>query len=292
MTNRTKIIGLVAVLAVVAGLWIANVVTNGRLAQTRLTVQSNVEMTETNLNSQFSGKVKAVTVKEGDPVRKGQVLVTIESDTINAQLDQANARVAATKAQLNSATATRDYAQTSYNRIKGLFEKGLATQADFDDISNKLNQALAGLSAVQSQSAQAEAGLAETKTYLDKTTIAAPAGGIITMVNVEPGELVSTGMPLVVLTDLDHPWIQCSIRETDLSRVSLGQSVTVKLPAYQDRVFQGKVVRINKDADFAVKRATNANGEFDVVSFGIKVELQNPDKPLYAGMTAFVDFGG
>lgn len=291
MTNRTKIIGLVVVLAVVAGLWVANVMTNGQLAPARLVVQSNVEMTETNLNSQFSGKVKTVTVKEGDPVAKGQTLVTIESDTINAQLDQANARVAAAKAQLTAATASRDYAQTSYNRIKGLFEKGLATQADFDDISNKLNQALAGMSAVQSQSAQAEAGLAEVKTYLDKTTIAAPAGGIITMVNVEPGELVSTGMPLVVLTDLDHPWIQCSIRETDLSRVSLGQAVAVTLPAYQNRVFQGKVVRINKDADFAVKRATNVNGEFDVVSFGVKVELQNPDKPLYAGMTAFVDFG-
>jgi len=105
------------------------------------------------------------------------------------------------------------------------------------------------------------------------------------------GELVSTGMPLVVITDLESPWVQCSVKETDLSKVTVGQAVTVKLPAYQDRVFQGKVVRINKDADFAVKRATNANGEFDVVSFGVRVELANADKPLYAGMTAFVDFG-
>jgi len=291
MNNRLKIIGLIVVLAVVAGLWTANVVTNGKIASARLSVQSNVEMTETNLNAQFAGKVKTVTVKEGEAVTKGQVLVTIDSDTINAQLDQANARVAATKAQLTAARATQQFAQTSYNRVKGLFEKGLATQADFDDISNKQNQANAGLSAVESQSAQAEAGLAEVKTYLNKATIQAPSKGLVTMVNVEVGELVSSGMPLVVITDLESPWIQCSIKETDLSRVTVDQPVTVRLPAYQDKVFQGRVVRINKDADFAVKRATNANGEFDVVSFGVKVELVNPDKPLYAGMTAFVDFG-
>jgi len=291
MTNRTKLIALLVVLTVAAGLWVAHVVTNGRLASARLSVQSNVEMTETNLNSQFAGKVKTVEVKEGDPVKKGQVLVTIDSDTLNAQLDQANARVAATKAQLAAATATQQFAQTSHNRVKGLFEKGLATQADFDDISNKLNQANANLAAVTSQSAQAEAGLAETKTYLAKAVIAAPSTGLVTLVNVEAGELVSSGMPLVVLTDLDKPWIQCSIQETDLSRVALEQAVTVRLPAYPDRVFHGKVVRINKDADFAVKRATNANGEFDVVSFGVRVELVAPDKPLYAGMTAFVDFG-
>ena len=291
MTNRTKLIALTVVLVVICGLWIANVATNGKLAGTNLSVQSTVEMTETNLNSQFAGKVKTVAVKEGDNVTKDQVLVTIDSDTLNAQLDQATARVDATKAQLNAANASVHYAQTSYDRVKGLFAKGLATQAEFDDISNKLNQALAGASAVGSQSAQAEAGLAEVKTYLAKATIAAPSRGIVTMVNVEPGELVSTGMPLVVITDLDHPWIQCSIKETDLSRVALDQPVTVKLAAYADKVFQGKVVRINKDADFAVKRATNANGEFDIVSFGIRVELVSPDKPLYAGMTAFVDFG-
>jgi HlyD family secretion protein len=114
---------------------------------------------------------------------------------------------------------------------------------------------------------------------------------VVTQVNVRNGELVSTGMPLLVIDDKSDSWILCSVRETSLAKVHLGQVVSVKLAAYQDKDYEGKVVRINKDADFAVKRATNDNGQFDVLSYGVKVELAGVDKPLYAGMTAFVDFG-
>ncbi|MCH5139171.1 HlyD family secretion protein, partial [Clostridiaceae bacterium UIB06] len=71
----------------------------------------------------------------------------------------------------------------------------------------------------------------------------------------------------------------------------LNGEVSVKLSTYPGEQFKGKIVRINKDADFAVKRATNDNGEFDVLSYGVKVELIDMNKPLHAGMTAFVDFG-
>jgi len=290
MTKRVRLLILAAALAAVAILWLAAVAARKAGDSGDLTVQSTVEMTETNLNSQLAGRIKTVTVKEGDPVTKGQVLVTIDADTVRAQIDQANARVAATKAQLAASEATLNYAQTSYNRVKGLFEKGLATQAEFDDAANKLNQATAGGQAARSQADQAAGGLAEVQTYLERTSVASPATGVVTMVNVKVGELVSTGLPLLVVTDETKPWVQCSVKETDLGRVTVGQTVLVSLPAYPNQVFSGKVSRINKDADFAVRRATTANGDFDVVSFGVRVELTAPDRPLYAGMTAFVRF--
>lgn len=343
--NQRQMIGCTAglILVGVLGTWMVTQGYTGKPTGKHLVVQSNVEMTETNINSQIAGRVKRVTVNEGDRVAGNQTLLIIDSDTLNAQYAQAQARIETIKAQINAALAAKatsksqfakvqngarpeeiaqakaayDLAQTTYDRVKTLYDRGLISRADYDNASTQLeinrekynlakngarsedismaheqyNQANSSVESLYGQLKQAEAAQAEIKTYLDRTTIVAPTDGVITQLNVEAGELVSTGMPLVIVTDQAKPWIQCSIKETDLAQVRLGQPVTVKLAAYQGQTFTGKVVRINKDADFAVKRATNDNGQFDVLSYGVKVELTQKATTLYDGMTAFVDFG-
>jgi HlyD family secretion protein len=259
-------------------------------SDSHLMVQSNVEMTDTNINTMIGGKVKEISVKEGDNVKAGQVLITIDSDTLNAQISQAKARIEAINTQIDSAKAAKELADTTYSRVKTLYNRGLTSKADFDNASTHAEQAASGLQTLYSQLNQAQAGLQEVTTHVNKTTITAPTTGVITQLNVEVGELVSTGMPLIVITDQDKPWVECDIKETDLAKVHLGQIVSIKLAAYKGQTFAGKVVRINKNADFAVKRATTDNGEFDIVSYGVKVEFIHINQPLYAGMTAFVDF--
>jgi HlyD family secretion protein len=166
-----------------------------------------------------------------------------------------------------------------------------ARPEDIKAAQAQVNQASAAVEAAQGQLKQAEAALEGVNVNLNYATIIAPADGVVTQVNVESGELVSTGMPLAVITDTNTPSILCNVKETDLPKVELNQEVLVKIPGCGDQSFNGKVVEINKNADFAVKRATNDNGDFDVLSYGVKVELTDMDKPLRAGMTAFVDFG-
>lgn len=308
-----------------------------------LIVQSNVEMTDTNINSMAPGKIKEVNVKEGDAVEAGQVLVTIDSDAINAQRAQVEAQIETVKSQLNAtkaakvaaeaqlekaqngaqpeeiaqAQASYDLAQQTYDRVKILVDEGASTQAELDNVQMQLevaknkyelaqkgareedikaaqaqvDQATASVEAVEGQLKQAQAGLEVINVNLNNTTITAPTGGIITQLNVEVGEMVSASMPVLVITNTEVPEITCNVKETDISKIKLDEEVNVTFPAYKDKTFTGKVTKINKNADFATKRATNDNGEFDILSYGVKVEITDMDEDLHGGMTAFVDFG-
>lgn len=308
-----------------------------------LVVQSNVEMTDTSLNSMAPGKIKEVNVKEGDTVEEGQVLVTIDSDAINAQKAQVEAQIETVKSQLNAtkaaktaaesqlekaqngaqpeeiaqAKASYDLLQQTYDRVKVLVDEGASTQADLDNAKMQLevaknkyelaqkgareedikaaqaqvDQASASVEAVEGQLKQAQAGLEAINVSLNNATITAPTSGIITQLNVEAGEMVSAGMPVLVITNTAAPAITCNIKETDISKIKLDEDVKVSIPAYKDQTFDGKVTKINKNADFATKRATNDNGEFDILSYGVKVELTDMNEDLHGGMTAFVDFG-
>jgi HlyD family secretion protein len=254
-------------------------------------LQSYVEMTETNLTSQAVGKVKEVLVSEGDSIKAGQDLLILDSDTLEAQKIQAAARIETVKSQIRAATASATLAKTNYSRVKGLSEKGMISQADYDNALTQTQQADANLDVLQGQLAQAQGALAELQTYLNRTTLISPGDGVVTQINTRAGETVSTGLPLVVITEQKRPWIECDLRETDLSLVRRGEVVNVEFPAYPNQKFHGTVTRINKNADFATKRATNENGQFDIRSFGVKVELSGDHPDLYAGMTAFVTFG-
>jgi HlyD family secretion protein len=348
MKVRKIIIALSVVLAinVFTGCASIKTLTGDKLvkqAQNNLIVQSNVDMTDVNINTLIPGRIKEIKVKEGDSVKRGDVLLIVDSDTLAAQKAQVEAQIETAKSQLSAAQAARDaagaklelaqngarpeeidqaksgyeLAKTTLDRLKVLYEQGAIPKSDLDNAETQtkvakdkydlalsgaraedikaaqalVDQANASVEAVTGQIKQAEAALQGVNVNLNYATVVAPEDGIITQINVEAGELVSTGMQLIVVTKTNEPSILCNVRETNLSKVNLDQEVSVKIPAYEGQEFKGKVVKINKNADFAVKRATNDNGEFDVLSYGVKVELTNYDKPLRSGMTAFVDFG-
>lgn len=278
-------------------------------------VQGNVKTTEIDLNSKLAGNIGEILVKEGDEVKAGDVIIKISSETVEAKLQQAKAAKAAAEAvakkaengarsqEVAQAKAAFDYAQKTYDRMKTLLDQEAISQAAFDQVEAQYiaaketyNMAVEGarsedVAAADSQVAQAQGAIAEVNSYLNDAQIKAPADGTITSVNVNQGELISTGMPLATLTTKDEPWIEVNVKETDLDKVQEGQQVTVTFPAYPDKNYEGVVTVINKKPDFATKRATNENGDFDILSYGVKITVTGIDKSLYSGMTAMVDFG-
>lgn len=184
----------------------------------------------------------------------------------NTRVDQANAALAAAQAQLTQAMASVD----SSNAV--------------------LMQAQAGVEAREGLVQQAQGAVAEVNAYLKDAVIKAPMDGTVTSLNSEEGELVSTGTQIAVVSNLEGTWIEVAVNETDLYRVTEGQAVEVRIPAYPDKVFKGQVTTINAAPDFAVKRATNDNGDFDIVTFNVKIKV-DPDKmTLRPGMSASVQF--
>ena len=154
----------------------------------------------------------------------------------------------------------------------------------------QVNQAQAGLLASQGKLEQAIAGLQEVQVYLKDTIITAPMDGIVTTINSDEGELVSTGTSIGTVSNLDKCWVNVNLDEDKLNGLKEGQSVDVKLLAFEGQTFTGTVVTINKLPDFAIKKATNDNGNFDIISFGVKIELENYEETLRPGMTAIIDF--
>ncbi|NLK36876.1 MAG: HlyD family secretion protein [Epulopiscium sp.] len=227
-------------------------------------------------------------------------------DEVKAQLDLAEQTLSMAKegARLEdkkAATATSEQAQAGVEASKTRVEQAEAgvqaaqaqlTQAMAGVQSSQalLYQAQAGVEAKEGLVAQAKAVLAEVDAYLNDVVIVAPMDGVVTSINSEEGELVSTGTQIAVVSNLEGAWVTANIMETDLANIYEGQSVTVKVPSYPDKTFKGTVKTINQQPNFAVKRATKDNGSFDIVSFGVKVKLDNDDCLLRPGMSAFLQF--
>ena len=154
----------------------------------------------------------------------------------------------------------------------------------------QVNQANAGLQASQGKLEQAKAGLQEIEVYLKDSVISSPIAGTVTTLNSDEGELVSTGSSIGTVSNLETCWVNVNMDEDKLTRISEGQSVSINLLTYPGKTFEGTIVTINKQPDFAIKKATNENGNFDIVSFGVKIELANQKEIFRPGMTAIVDF--
>ncbi len=258
--------------------------------------------------------------------KKEQALALVKAanaayDAAKGQVKAANALLekaqnGAREQEIASAQAYYDLMEKTYDRVVKLYEKGAVSEQKKDEVETQLEvakqtlsmakegarsedisgaqalvaQALAMEQAAKGKLEQAEAGLQEVEAYLNDTKITSPINGVVTQINADEGELVSTGMSIATVTNLENTWVEVKVKETDLSKVSIGQEVKVKVPSFSEEIYKGKIVRINKKPDFATKRATNDNGDFDIVAFGVKIEIENDENILRPGMTAFVQF--
>jgi len=233
-----------------------------------------------------------------------------------AQAVYEKAKNGARKQEIAQAQANYDLWQKTYDRVQKLYEKGAVSAQKVDEVKTQLEVAAQTLSmakegarsedissaeamvvsargmeqAASAKLQEAKGALDEVQAYLQDTKIKSPISGTITEISADEGELVSTGMSIATVTDLNDVWVEVNVQETDIAKINLGQKVKVKIPSYSDEVFSGEVVRINQKPDFAVKRATNDNGSFDIQAFGVKIKIDNSDKVVRPGMTAFVQF--
>lgn len=280
-----------------------------------LIVQGSIKTEETDLNSKIAGNVDQILVEEGQEVKKGDTILIISSDTIEAKKQQAEAATAAAEAQYDKALdgarsqevaqakAGYELAEKTYQRIKTLYEQEAISANQYDQVyaqytaaKETYEMAVQGArvedkAAAEALVNQAKAATEEVQTYLDSTVIKAPMDGTVTELNVNVGELISSGMALATLTSNEKPYVEINVKETDLGRVHVGDTVDITISAYPDDVFQGEVVNVSQKPDFATKRATNNNGDFDVLSYGVKIDLKDVGKDIYPGMTVMVDLG-
>jgi HlyD family secretion protein len=268
------------------------------------------------ISPEVSGKVMTVHVKEGDEVKKGDLLITLIPDLLDANLSRATATMNTSRASFANARARAAQAEAqfvnqgkSYTRSQDLFKQGVISQSEMDqaDASYLVAQAeqtaaLESVSGAQYSVKSAEATQKEARDNLARTRIYAPNDGVITALRVEEGETVlgtiqTIGTEIMRVSNLDLMEVDVEVNESDIVRVSMGDTASIEVDAYLDRKFKGVVTEISN-------AAFNASGMMSadqITNFSVKIRIlpdsyadlltKNPNlaNPFRTGMSATVD---
>ena len=293
-----------------------------------LLVQGEVDATRLDIAARIDGRVADIPVTRGENVAAGAVLVRIDNPeniakreqavagkvVADAQLANINAGtrrevIAARKAALERAQASVVLAQKTYDRISQLAEHGNAPQARLDQVTDSLHesqraadqaksayeQAVNGYTAEERQIAvanvqKAASDIAAVQSIIDQMVITAPLAAQVYKRNVEPGEYISPGVPLVTLIDLNDLWIHFDLREDLVRTLKVGDRFAVRIPALTDRRITVEVKLIATKGEYASWRATRATGDFDLRTFSIRAYPVEQVPELRPGMSAYMDW--
>ncbi len=269
---------------------------------------------EVKISPDVSGEITEMLVKEGDSVTKGQLLLRINPELyqttmsqLKANLDNAKAGLASSEAQQIKAKMALNQAEINFKRQKQLHDQKVISDQEFDNARLQVENSQAdytiaskNILASQFNVKSLMARVEEGSKNLGRTSIYAPASGIVTQLNSEKGERVvgtaqMAGTEIMRISNLGTMEVQVNINENDIVRVHRGDSANIRVDAYSDRIFKGIVTEIANSAKFNV--ATNMNEQ--VTNYTVKVRLlpssykdlvtRKTPQPFFPGMTASVD---
>ena len=254
---------------------------------------------EVKISSQVSGEIIDLPIKEGQVVKKGDLLVKINPDLYTSGLNRSVSNYSGTKSGLNQADASFQEAQASYQRNKTLFDKGIISKSDWDKATAAFEVAKANKQTAYYNVQSASASVKEAKDNLGRTTIYSPNDGTISKLSVELGERIlgtqqMAGTELLRVANLNNMEVEVDVNENDIVKINIGDETKIQVDAYLKKEFKGIVTSISNSAS----STTTAD---QVTNFKVKVRILKesymdliqgkPDtySPFRPGMTATVD---
>lgn len=277
-------------------------------------LQGEADAKTIDLSSKVVGRVLKINVQKGDTVKKGDVLIELDTPEINAKAEQADAMLALAIAQqekmnngtreeqIGMAKANFDVAKKTYERMTRLHNEGVIPTQKLDEVTAKYQAAkeqytmlVNGAQKEDRLSAAANVRRArgansEVSSYLKENRIISPIDGVVTEINAEESELVGAGFPIITVVDNNDCWITFNLREDLLSKIKNGTEFDVILPALGEKPVRVKVNYISVMGNFANWRATKAKGDFDMKTFEVRAIPVEPQKDIRAGMSAIFDW--
>jgi HlyD family secretion protein len=254
---------------------------------------------EVKISSEVSGEIIELPVKEGQVVKKGDLLVKINPILYTSGLKRSVSNLSASKAGLNQAEASFKEAKANYDRNKMLFDKGIISKSDWEKVVASFEVAKANKESAYFNVQSSYATVSESKDNLGRTIIYSPADGTISSLGVELGERVlgtqqMTGTELLRVADLNNMEVEVDVNENDIVKISIGDSTKIQVDAYLKKEFKGIVTSISNSA-------SNTTTADQVTNFKVKVRILKDSyqdllegkpssySPFRPGMTATVD---
>ncbi|MDZ4711087.1 MAG: efflux RND transporter periplasmic adaptor subunit [bacterium] len=296
---------------------------NEKKIENEISASGTVEATDITISSKSVGQISSILVSEGDKVKKDDILLLLDHESLDIQLRQAEAGVEQAEAQLRllQAGARKEdirLAQEQVNlteinlrqagsekqRGDDLFYQNVITKQQheeittrFDQATNQFNIAKENLKKIKNivrpeEIASASANLKRSRVSVDlirysieDCTIKSPSEGIVTKKFVEAGEFVTPGASLLNLSDLQTVKLVIYVTEVELGKVKLGQTAEVSIDSYKDKTYKGEVIFISTEAEFTPKNIQTQDERTKLV-YAVKIQIPNPEFQLKSGMPA------
>lgn len=294
----------------------------------QMIVQGEIDTKTVDLSSKITGRVKEIKVKKGDTVKKGDILVILDTPDIEAKSAQADAAIELAQSKelevnngarseqrtialnaLNRAKSDLALAEKTYNRVKNLNAEGVVSNQKADEVFTLYQKAKQDVLIAQNNYNMLENGSRyedklmasanvkkaqstkrEVQSYLNENVIKSPIDGQITELSVEEGELVGAGYTIITVVDLNDNWAVFNLREDMLPKIKMGTEFFVKVPAIGKTPIKVKVDYISAMGNFATWRATKIRGDFDLKTFEIHAKPVEVNSDLRAGMSVIADW--
>ena len=291
-----------------------------------IVIQGSAEVNEVRVSGKVPGRILQLYAEEGQQVNVGDTLVMIDSPEVRAKLSQANAAKSAAMAQQQKAKRGArsetiegayemwqkaeigvEITKKSYDRVERLFQRGVVTAQNRDEVEAKYKAAVATAAAAKSQYNMAKNGadnedklsslalvdkakgaIEEVEAFLAETILLSPISGEITEVFPASGELVATGSPIMNIVDMNDIWFSFNVREDLLDDLKMGNEMEVTIPALNQKATL-KITYIKALASYATWKATKATGQFDAKTFEVRAKPTEPIKDLRPGMSAIME---
>ncbi len=245
-----------------------------------------------NISAQVPGRIIQIGVEEGQEVEAGDFLLKLDSTQYEANADRDRAYIRTFKAEQIQGEARLLRDKSFYDRQKKLYDEQLISKDQLEAAKLQFDVSTAQINAIRSQISQAEASLKSTLDNLDKTIYMSPIDGIITSLRVEEGEVAiigtmnNPGTVLLTIADLSVMEVEVEVDETDVVGVSIGQESNIRVDAFPDIVFKGKVTEIGSSALQSVTGGVSTQESKD---FKVVVTLDDPIRTLKPGLSASAD---
>lgn len=299
--KKSKKILLFSIIGVVLILIIVAVVASGKkdkivTVQSEKIVKRNITQvvsgtgtinpeTKVDISAEISGEIVQLPYKEGDTVKKGDLLVKIKAETYGARINQQQAGVQYSRTQVEVAENNLKKAELELQRTEQLFQSGLVSQSDLDNARIAYQVAQSNVKSSNANVRQNQALLQQSSQDLSKATIRSNMDGIVTKLNNEIGEKVvgtqqMAGSVIMTVSDLSTMDAEIEVSETDITSVKLGDTAEVEVDAFPDRIIKGYVYEISNSA-----KSKGTGTQEQVINFIVKIRIIDQDVQLKPGMS-------
>jgi len=293
-----------------------------------VSVTGTIEATQVDVSVKITGRIVERLVNEGDKVTRGQPLVRLDDSELAADVRRLEASLRSAQATLRdlekgarpqeiedaraavaSAEATRSMTEREFQRTDQLFKQNLIAAQDVDrarqafDVARaqersareKLALLLAGsrpdqIDAARWQVSQAESALVQAQSRLREAMVFSPIDGVVLRKNLEAGETANPGVPILTLVNPKDVWLRAYVPEMDVGRLKVGDTARLRVDAFPDRVFTGRLTEIGSEAEYTPRNVQTKKERVNLV-FRIKIQIDNPQGILKPGLPADADVG-